>query len=103
MVLTTPACATKADWLERVQWAVANQDEVRLTAAELRERVLEERSIHREAASWRAVLATWVRPRRVRLISRPECAVRPAPHETSYRFSYPPDVISADFTAPRMA
>jgi hypothetical protein len=55
--LLPPACATKADWLERVEWAVGNQDEVRRQAMELRDRVLEERSIHLEIASWRAALA----------------------------------------------
>ncbi|HEU5371530.1 MAG TPA: hypothetical protein VFU51_03990 [Gaiellaceae bacterium] len=40
--LLPAACATQADWLDRVRWAVRHRDEVRETAERLRQIVLEE-------------------------------------------------------------
>ena len=53
----TPSPSTPAEWLEAVQWAVANRDEVRELAAEARAYVLAERSIDRTIGLWREACA----------------------------------------------
>ncbi len=51
-----PMTETRADFLEIVQWAVANRDEVRERAAAVREYVLAERTIERNLDAWRQAL-----------------------------------------------
>jgi hypothetical protein len=48
-----PIARDASDFLEIVQWAVANQDQVRRSAAELRRRVLGERDIRNHLDRWR--------------------------------------------------
>jgi hypothetical protein len=49
-------CWTPADWMNAIQWAVRNRDEVRRLGAACREHVLKERTFRTEIHKWRAAI-----------------------------------------------